>query len=469
MMGAALVALAASAVALERARAAELDWPAIEKNALELLRDLIRIDTRSKDETKVLDRVRADLEKRGLHPTIDEDVPGRGNLVVRLAGTGKGAPLLLVAHVDTVNFDKAEGWSADPLAAEIKDGELVGRGALDDKGQVALALTSLALLEQEGLTLARDVVVMLNADEESTGAHGAGFMVKDRWSKIAPVGAALNEGGRCSVVDGKVALVGIQTAEKIYNDVVIRVKGTSGHSSVPLPGNAIAKLARAIAKLDSWKPRLHVTADALGTLRGLAAIEKDATKKAQLLALESRDEAERARAASVLAEADPRLNALLRSTFVPTLLRGGVRENQLPPSAEVNLNVRLLPDERIDGFTAELRHALGDEGDLELEVVTASAPSPASPADHPLFRAIEAAAKRAFPDAVVVPSLSTGATDSRFLRSKGVPCFGLGPFPLEEKHSRSVHGPDERVPVASFGRGLRFYCDVVRSYATTAD
>jgi acetylornithine deacetylase/succinyl-diaminopimelate desuccinylase-like protein len=457
-------------IVVARARAADpIDWEQEESSALELLRDMVRMDTRSRDETKLLEKLKARLEKIGLEPRIYEKEPGRGNLVVRMKGAAKGAPLLLMAHVDTVNFDKAEGWSADPLGAEIKNGELVGRGVLDDKGQACLAVTALELLRKERVELARDVVVMLNADEESSGTLGAKFMAKDHWEDIGPVGAALNEGGRCTMDrEGKVYLVGIQTAEKIYNDVVISVKGKSGHSSVPMPGNAIAKLANVLAKLDAWKPTLRVIPAAQGTFKGFAATEKNEKVKTAMGELESTDEGTKSKAAAFLADADPRFSALLRSTFVFTMLRGGVKENQLPPSAEVNLNIRLLPDESIDDFLAQIRKVLGGEP-VEIEVALRGEPSPPSPADHGLYKVIESAAKKHFAGATVVPSMSTGATDSRFFRVKGVSCYGLGPFPLAESHENSVHANDERLPVASFKKGLRYYYDLVRTYASTPD
>lgn len=465
-----LAALATlAAVAATHARAgAPLDWAAEESASLELLKDFIRTDTRSAGETKLLEKVKTRLAAIGLEAKLLEKTPGRGNLVARLKGAGKGSPLLLVAHVDTVNFDKAEGWSADPLGAEVKNGELVGRGVLDDKSQAVAAITALELLKKEDAPLARDVVLMLNADEENSGVVGASYVVRERWDDLAPVGAALNEGGRCTMKDGKVYLVGVGTAEKIYNDVVVRVKGQSGHSSVPRPGNAIAKLARVVSKLEAWKPALRVTEAARGTFRGIAANTQDRIHRQAMADLESADEATRLRAAELLAAAEPRWNALLRSTFAFTLLRGGVKENQLPPSAEVNLNIRLLPDESIDEFLVGLRHAIRDE-EVEVEVVSASEPSPPSSSEHPLYKAIAAAAKRAYPEATVVPTLGTGATDSRFLRMKGVASYGLGIFPLEETHERSVHANDERLPVASFGKGLRFYYDVVKSYATSPD
>lgn len=461
---------AALVLAFAHARAAEpLDWASEEKQALELLRELVRMDTAVHGETALLEKVKARLEKSGIASKIIEKVPGRGNLIARRKGTGEGAPLLLMAHVDTVRFDKAEGWSADPLGAEIKNGELVGRGVLDDKGQVVLAVAALELLAKEDVKTTRDVVLMLNADEENSGVIGANFVAKEKWDDLAPVGAALNEGGRCTLgADGKPRLFGIQTAEKIYDDVVIRVKGQSGHSSVPRPGNAIAKMARVIEKLDAWKPALRVTKPALGSFRGFEQSEKDLVVRRAMKDLESADAAEKQRAAELLADADPKYNALLRSTFAFTLLKGGVKENQLPPSAEVNLNIRLLPDESLDEFLVGLRHAIRDEA-VEVEVAFAGEASPPSPTEHPLYKAIEAAAKKYYPEAAIVPAMSTGATDSRFLRVKGVPCYGLGPFALSEAQEQSIHANDERLPVSSFGPGLRFYYDVVKAYATTRD
>ncbi len=466
----AVIPVIAVALGFAIARAeSTLDWAQEETSALELLRDMVRVDTRSKDETKLLEVLAARLTKIGLEPKLFEKEKGRGNLVARMKGAGKGSALLLMAHVDTVNFDKSEGWSADPLGAEIKNGEVVGRGVLDDKSQACLAVTTLELLKKEKVELARDLVIMLNADEESSGTLGASYMAREHWEDIGPVGAALNEGGRCSMGgDGKVYLVGIQTAEKIYNDVIVRVKGKSGHSSVPMPGNAIAKLGRVLGKLDAWKPALRVTPPALGTIRGLVQTEKSRVVRQAMHDLESADHDVQHRAAELLAETDPRLNALLRSTFAFTMLRGGVKENQLPPAAEVNLNIRLLPDESIDEFMVQLRHVLRDE-DVEIEVALGGETSPPSPMDHALYRICEATAKKHFPDAAVVPTMSSGATDSRFLRNKGVACYGLGTFPLGEAHEKSVHANDERIPVASFGKGLRAYYEVVKTYVSTSD
>jgi acetylornithine deacetylase/succinyl-diaminopimelate desuccinylase-like protein len=463
-------AVLVSVAALGLARADDVDLAAEEKSALELLRDMVRTDT-SHDggETVLLEKVKALLEADGIPSTIIEEEKGRGNLIARLKGDGRGKPFLFMAHVDTVRFDASEGWSADPLGAEIKGGVLHGRGTLDDKGQAALAVTCLRMLKKLTTPLARDVVVMLNCDEESGGDHGAKFIMSKPRVELGPVGAAVNEGGRCLVKDGKVVLVGIQTAEKVYNDVVVRVKGVSGHSSVPRPGNAIARLGRVIDRLEAWRSPLRITEAALGTFRGLAKSEKDASLREAMHALEAKDESDRERAAEVLAAADPKFAALLRSTFAFTLLRGGVRVNQLPPTAEVNLNVRLLPEETLEQFLIALRHVVRDEPDLEVEVVKAEEHSPPSSTAHPLYKAIEAAARRAFPDAEVVPILSTGATDSRFLRNKDVPTFGIGTFPIDDEVSKSVHGPDERVPVESFSKGLRYTWDFVRAYATTPD
>ncbi len=464
-------ALVAAALAFDagRARARDFDPAAEEKATFELLRELVRCDTRMANETRAIDVAKKWLDAAGIEHKEFERAPGRANLIARLKGAGKGAPLLLMAHVDTVNFDKAEGWSADPLGAEVRNGELVGRGVLDDKSDVAAALEAIVLLKREHVELARDVVVMLNADEENMGRFGAAWICSEQWGELAPLGGAIAEGGRCVKKDGKVRFVGIQTAEKIYNDVVVRVKGESGHSSVPRPGNAIAKLARVISKIEAWKPRLRVTPPGLGTFRGLAALETDEVLARAMKDLGEDDATVRERAAELLADHDPRWSALLRSTFAFTLLKGGIKENQLPPSAEVNLNVRLLPDEDIDELLVGLRHAIRDERGVEVEVVARAERSPMPSPEHALFKAIEAAAKKHYPDAVVAPILGTGATDMRQLRMRGVPAFGVRPFALEEQHERTVHANDERLPVASFGPGLWFYYDLVEAYATTPD
>ncbi len=456
------------------------------EEAVRLLQELVRIDTinppapgsgkENAGETALCRRVRQVLAADGIPSEIYESAPGRGNLVARLRGTGAKKPLLLMAHVDVVGVDRAL-WSADPLSGEIRDGFLWGRGALDDKDDAAIFVQVLRILARTKEPLARDVILMLNADEESSGAFGAAWMVEKHWDKIA-CEFVLSEGGRAALQDGKVSQYGFQTAEKIYNDFRLWLPGRSGHSSIPLPENAIWTLGRLLARLESFRTPVRVTPTVAAQLAGLADLPAHAP---------FRDAMKRAAAGEPAAAEElcrnPRFNAQLRSTFVPTIVRGGIRENVLPSDVEVNFNARLLPGDRIDDLIRSILAHLGltrvevvegDEGavrrwkerkrDVEAAVflVDRGVDAPASSHETEMFRALVRTAEKLSPGSVAVPQMSTGATDARFLRLKGVACYGVAPAPTGEAEDGTPHGHDERVRVESVKFGVRFVLEAVR-------
>lgn len=454
--------------------------------AVRLLQELVRIDTinppapgsgkENAGETALCRHVQSVLAADGIPSEIFESAPGRGNLVARLRGTGEKKPLLLMAHVDVVGVDRGL-WKADPLSGEIKDGFVWGRGALDDKDDAAIFVQVLRILARSRERLARDVILMLNADEESSGAFGAAWMVERHWDKI-DCEFVLSEGGRAALEDGKVTQYGFMTAEKIYNDFRLWVRGKSGHSSIPDPVNAIYSAGRLLEKLEKFKTPVRVTPTVAAQMDGLADLPvyapfREGMKKA---------------AAGDLAAAEglcrnPRFNAQLRSTFVPTMVKGGIRENVLPADVEVNFNVRLLPGDKIDDLIRSILAHLGlsrteivegDEDaiarwkarqkDLEAAVflVDRGLDAPASSLDTEMFRALVRTAKKLSPGAVAVPQMATGATDARFLRLKGVACYGLAPAPTGEAEDSTPHGHDERVRVESVKFGVRFVLEAVR-------
>jgi acetylornithine deacetylase/succinyl-diaminopimelate desuccinylase-like protein len=497
-----LLALAACAAPAPQPMQGD-DWDAVAKESVSLLQQLIRIDTinppqpgspkKNADETALLKFVQAELKKDGIDSEIFESAPGRGNLVARLKGATPGKGLLMMAHVDVVNVDPSK-WLVDPMSGEIKDGFLWGRGALDDKGGAVCFLQAMRLVKRRNLQLKRDLVLMLNADEESSGRFGAEFMVRNHWDKI-DCDAAINEGGRCRLEKGKVASVNIQTAEKIYNDIKLWVRGESGHSSVPRKNNAIYSMARFLAALEPRSFPVKATPTVTQFLDGIAPKEKD-----EVAALIRKISAGDPKAADELAAKEPRFNALLRSTFVPTIAAGGIRENVLPPDILVNLNLRLLPGEKLDDAIKSIcvwagieRYAvveppagkewepawktwLADQEKLRREgkshalydvavvVADRGLDAPASPLDNAVYGAIRAAAKVMWPDAVITPMMSTGATDSRFFRAKGVPCYGMLPLPVSPEDGDSVHNHNERVAVSSVGEGVKMAWEIVEAW-----
>ncbi|HLG43241.1 MAG TPA: M20/M25/M40 family metallo-hydrolase, partial [Planctomycetota bacterium] len=242
------------------------DWDAEGRACADLLKEMIRIDTinppqdaskKNANETELCRRVQALLKKDGIESEILEPEPGRGSLIARLKGSGAKKPVLLMAHIDVVGVDRGK-WTVDPVAAMEKDGIIYGRGAIDDKGMAAVITHVFRMLKRRGEKLSRDVILMLNADEESGGHQGAKWVVDRHFEKV-DAEFVINEGGRIGLKDGKLTQVGVQCAEKVYNDVRLWMRGTSGHSSVPRPDNAIYNLSAALEKLKGFQTPLRVT------------------------------------------------------------------------------------------------------------------------------------------------------------------------------------------------------------------
>lgn len=457
-----------------------------EQETVDLLRELIRFDTinppqpgsgkRNADETALLRHVKGLLAADGIASEIYELEPGRGNLVARVRGTGAKKPILLMAHVDVVNVDRSQ-WQVDPMSGEVRDGFIWGRGALDDKDDAAIFIQVVRVLSRSRDRLSRDVILMLNADEESSGAFGAKWMVESHWDKIE-CEFVLSEGGSAMLGEGDVVQYGFETAEKVYNDFRLFLPGESGHSSIPVKQNAIYDAAKILAKIESFQMPIRLLETTRASLEGLGAARPGTVWGQGHMAKAAAGDLE---AAAFLAQ-NPRFNAQLRSTFVPTVVRGGIRENVLPPDVEINFNARLLPGDRIEELIrGALAHAGiskydlvdGGEpavekwkrerkpGDVAVFLVDRGVDAPPSSLDTDMYRALVATAKRTSPLAVVVPRMSTGATDLRFFRMKGIQGYGVSPCPVGEIEEATPHHHNERVRVDSVKRGLRFMLDVL--------
>jgi acetylornithine deacetylase/succinyl-diaminopimelate desuccinylase-like protein len=456
------------------------------QEAVDLLRELIRFDTINPpqpgsgkvnaNETALLRHVQGVLVADGIASEIYESEPGRGNLVARVKGSGAKKPILLMAHVDVVNVDRSQ-WEVDPLSGLVKDGFIWGRGALDDKDDAAIFTQVLRVLARSKPRLSRDVILLLNADEESSGRYGAKWMVENHWDRIA-CEFVLSEGGSALLGESDVVQYGFETAEKVYNDFRLFIPGESGHSSVPLQHNAVYDAARILGKIETFQAPLRLIETTKASLQGLAAAPPGTVWGQAFMAKAAGGDLD---AAARLAQ-NPRFNAQLRSTIVPTVVRGGIRENVLPPHVEINFNARLLPGDRIDDLLrALLAHAGiakyevvdGDEAavekwkrerkssDIGVFLVDRGVDAPASSLDTEMYRVLAGTAQKLSPRAVVIPRMSTGATDLRFFRMKGVQGYGVSPCPVGEIEEGTPHHHNERVRVESVKRGLRFMLAVM--------
>jgi acetylornithine deacetylase/succinyl-diaminopimelate desuccinylase-like protein len=447
--------------------AQEPDWNAASKETLGHLQTMIRMNTVNPpgNELQVARYLEETLKREGIETHLFEPAPGRGALVARLKGNGSKQPVLIMGHTDVVGVERAH-WSVDPFAAEVKDGYLYGRGAIDDKGMLAANLETMLLLKRnvihKGGTLSRDVIFVANSDEEQSGEWGMGWLIKNH-PELIRAEFALNEGGRTRIVGGKRLYVAVQNTEKVPHTVTLTAHGPGGHASIPLAGNAILRLGRALAKISAYKEAVQVNPTTRQFFSELGNVWPNAAERRAMADVASSDARRVQRGARVL-ERIPVFDAVLRNGISATIIQGGIRTNVIPTDATAKLNVRTLPGQSIDGVVARLTRVVNDSL-VDIAVTDRGQDSPASDFHSPMFNAIRESAQALDPSLAVVPYLSTGATDSARLRNWGVQAFGLLPFPMNQDDEDRMHGNDERVPLASLDFGTRMIYGAVSRVA----
>jgi len=406
------------------------------------------------------------LDGAGIASEIVE-IDGRGSCFARLsAGSASSEPpLILLSHLDVVPVD-AELWARDPFGAEVVDGVVWGRGAVDMKDMVAMELAVMLELRRRGVDLRRDVIFAAVADEEAGGSHGAQALVDRRpdlfRSESGFAAAALNEVGGYSMTLGDKRFYAIQVAEKGIIWTRLRTMGTPGHGSMPHPDNAAIKLARAVARIadEQRAARLIPVVEAfldtldLGEVARLAASDPGAAAAA--LAANVPDPVLRAS-----------FDAMLRDTVTPNLLRAGKKVNVIPGSGEAEIDVRTLPGTDQAALLAHLQELVGEDGTVEAVV---SLPAVEWPERAEIVSLMREALAAADPVALAAPMMITPGTDAKALARLGIPCYGFAPLRLEPEMPflSLFHGHDERVPVSALAFGLPVLYEVVERYVARA-
>jgi acetylornithine deacetylase/succinyl-diaminopimelate desuccinylase-like protein len=447
--------------------AQEPDWTAARQETLAHLQAMIRMNTVNPpgNELQVARYLDSTLKADGIETHLFEPTPGRGALVARLRGNGSKQPVLIMGHMDVVGVER-EHWSVDPFAAEIKGDYLYGRGAIDDKGMLAANLETMLLLKRnvvdKGGTLSRDVIFVANSDEEQSGEWGMGWLIANH-PELIKAEFALNEGGRVRIVGGKRLYVAVQNTEKVPHTVTITAHGPGGHASIPLAGNAILRLGRALAKISDHREPVHVNPTTREFFSRLATVWPNREEHAAMADVASSDARRVQRGARVLARTAV-FDAVLRNGISATIVQGGIRGNVIPTEATAKLNVRTLPGQSIDSVVKRLERVVNDSL-VDVEVTGRGADAPASDFGSPMFAAIRESAAAIDPSLTTVPYLSTGATDSARLRAWGMQAFGLLPFPLNQDDEDRMHGNDERIPLASLEFGTKLVYGAVARVA----
>ncbi|HEV2202288.1 MAG TPA: M20/M25/M40 family metallo-hydrolase [Bryobacteraceae bacterium] len=437
-----------------------INWEAQKAEILRHYRDLIQIDTSSPpgNETRAVDYLKKVLEAEGIPTKTFAVDPSRANLVARLKGNGKKRPVLLMAHTDVVSVQR-EKWPVDPFGAVMKDGYVWGRGSSDDKDKLAANLMVMLLLKRSGATLDRDVIFLAEAGEEGDSQFGAMFMADQHFDEI-DAEFALTEAGNTVIRNGEVAIVEIETAEKVPHPVRLVANGISGHASRPRVDNAVAHVATAVAKLAAWQTPMRLNDTTRSYFEKLATVStpEQAARYNGLTRADRTAEVQR-----YVAENEPIHYSMLRTSVVPTIIKGGFRTNVIPSEAEATIDIRALPDEDMTRFFAEMTRVIGDPavkfGETNFGI---RPPTPPSRLDSEMYLALERSAKRVYPRATVIPMMQTGATDMAYLRAKGVQSYGIGPAATEQDTNNfGAHSDVERLPESSLYPFVEFTWNAV--------
>ena len=375
---------------------------------------------------------------------------GKAHFIARLHGNGSKRPVLIAAHADVVGVER-EKWTVDPFAGTVKDGYVFGRGAIDFKGGIAVFARAAMMLAERKIPLDRDVIFLAEADEES-GKYSTSWLASQAWDRI-DCEFALNEGGWIMKgADGRVRYVSISTADKGAIPIVLTAKGTSTHASMPRPDNAIFALARALAKISAYETPLTLTPSTRRFFETLAKTSQP-PMSGYFADLLGTDSARVARADREISK-DPLLHALMRNTLAPVLMNAGFRGNVIPGSAEATINARLIPGTKPDDIVHELERVIGDstvEVRVSNTIPWAQGLAPSSE-NTDLYRALEKAARQQF-SAEVTPYLFQAGTDAPTWRSRGIPVYGIYPYPIDAEDLTRMHGNDERVSIESLRQG----------------
>jgi len=476
------VALIAAAAAVLLAGAAAPARAQEDSEVVSLLRELIRLNTSNPpgNEAAVAALLQARLAPLGFEvEVIPTPTAGKAHLIARLrAANPTEKPLLLAGHADVVGVEP-ELWQRDPFGGIVSGGYVYGRGAMDFKGGLAAFTVAASRLAREQVALKRDIILLAEADEEG-GLYGTSWLAENFWEKI-DAGVSLNEGGWVfGDGDGGARFMGITTIDKNSLSVTFRTRGTSTHSSRPLPDSALRRLVRALDRIERYSTRARITPTARRYLRTWARAYGGRTGRLLRRLTATRRAAERDRLADRAARRPwgELFEPLVRSIFVPTILEGGFRANVLPGTAEATVNMRMLPGQEPRPLIRELRRAIADprvtvtpivSGDNTVEETldgfderAALAPSPLG---TDLYRSLVRQARAQWSGVRVTPALFEAGTDAYPWRSRGIPVYGVYPYPISRADLERMHGNDERVPVRGLEQGTDWIERVLREVA----
>ena len=429
--------------------------------ARDIFKQLIEIDTTDSagDNTRAAEAMAARFRAAG-YPAEDVQIlvpmPRKGNLVVRLHGTGKARPLLFIGHLDVVEAKRSD-WSFDPFQFRELDGYFYGRGTQDMKADDAILVATFIRLKQEHFSPDRDLILALTSDEEGGPSDGVSWLVQNHRDLIDAEFCINPDGGSANLRNGRRTYMGFQAAEKTYASFKFEVNGPGGHSSLPTKDNTIYTLAQGLDRLARFDFPVHLfDITRSGFERQANLYEGQIAADLKAISANANDVDAVARLSAI-----PVFNSRMRTTCVPTMLAAGHAENALPQSATATVNCRILPVDKPDEIEAKLREVVNDSR-VQISRMKKIQPAPASTVEPKVEAKVTAAIAKFWPGVRLFPEMSTGGTDGTPLRRAGIPTYGVSGIFIEEDDIRA-HGRDERIPVKSFYEAVDFMYELIKT------
>jgi acetylornithine deacetylase/succinyl-diaminopimelate desuccinylase-like protein len=435
-----------------------INWDRVTQEATDLLSKYIQINTTNPpgNEIEAARMLKERFLTDGIPATTWEPQHGRGIIAARLRGIGKhNKSIILLSHMDVVPANPKE-WQVPPFAGTVKNGEIWGRGAIDDKGPGIIELMAMLAIKRAGILLDRDVLFIATGDEEEGGKNGAGWFVDHEASVFSDAGYLLNEGGGIhALADNKRKVYVVSVTEKTPLWLRLTASGPSGHASDPPAETAVTRLVHALDKLSEYKTPIRVIGPVQDYYHSIAQLDRGPREQLDLAAALKNPQFQ----AKFLS--DPSQNAQVRDTITPTVLSASQKTNVISATAYAEIDCRLLPGSDPKTVMKDIKKAIGDDT-IKIDVLLNFQPI-SSPSRSPLMNAIETLA-RVHDQATVVPSMVIGFTDSHYFRQKKIVSYGFIPIEVLPTEGKGIHGVNERVGVKELADGIQRMVQLLRIF-----
>ncbi|HVW77798.1 MAG TPA: M20/M25/M40 family metallo-hydrolase [Alloacidobacterium sp.] len=391
------------------------------------------------------------------------------NLVVRLHGTGEKKPILFIGHLDVVEA-RREDWTTDPFKFIEKDGYYYGRGTQDMKESDAILVTTFIRLKKEGYKPNRDLILALTADEEGGKSNGVDWLIKNQRPLIDAEYVVNPDGGGIDLQHGKAVDMDVDATEKLYGDYQLTALNPGGHSSLPVPDNAIYHIADALQRVQNYTFPFELNAITRAYFEKMSTLESGQTSADMKAILSPPPD----KAAIARLSENPEYNSTMHTTCVATRLSGGHANNALPQTAQANINCRILPGHSLEEVRQELIRIINDpkvtvryvdDAGGVFDVAPDRKQLPPAALKQEVIQPLDALVQKMWPGTPVIPTMATGASDGVYTNAAGMPTYGISGIALESDDVRA-HGKDERLPVDSYYRGVDFYYQFVKALSS---